>query len=190
LAEFVDGENIADDDIVIWAGITFYHMPRSEDAPHMDAHWSNMRIVPRDLTANNVLNNSTQTNNSAPQLTAIPNQNNELNVAVGLNVQATDSDGDSLNYSASGLPTGLTINSNTGQILGTPNQSGDFSVQINVSDGQTSSSTQFTWLIGTDGNNNGNNSGGSGGGSVNLFALLFLSLFMLVNYRARIRFYV
>lgn len=185
LAEFVNGENIADDDIVIWAGITFYHMPRSEDAPHMDVHWSKMSIVPRDLTAKNVLNNVTQTN-SAPQLTSISDQNNQLNISVSLNVQASDVNGDVLTYSASGLPTGLSINANTGQILGNPNQSGNFSVQVNVSDGQTSSSTQFTWSIGS-GNNNSDD---SGGGSLNLFVLLFLSLFIWAKSRLRIRFYV
>jgi len=64
LYEFVNGESIVNDDIVIWAGITFYHMPRAEDAPHMDVHWSHLKIVPRDLSSKNSLSGALQ-NNSA-----------------------------------------------------------------------------------------------------------------------------
>lgn len=61
LAEFVNDESLSNEDIVVWAGVTFYHMPRSEDAPHMNAHWSHLQIKPRDWTAKNTL--STQENN-------------------------------------------------------------------------------------------------------------------------------
>jgi len=48
LDEFVNGESIQGQDIVAWVGVSFYHMPRSEDAPYMDAHVSSYEIVPRD----------------------------------------------------------------------------------------------------------------------------------------------
>ena len=48
LKEFVNGESIEGQDIVAWVGVSFYHMPRSEDAPYMDAHVSSYEIVSRD----------------------------------------------------------------------------------------------------------------------------------------------
>lgn len=175
LDEFVNGENIVNQDIVVWAGVTFYHMPRSEDAPHMDVHWSNFKIVPRDWNAQNTL--SSQVNNTPPSIVAIPNQNSITGNALTLNVQANDIDSAVLNYSASGLPTGLSINNNSGQITGTVTSSGTFQVQINVSDGQQSSSTQFTWVVS---NSNSNNSS-SGGGSFTLIWLIFLLSFTRLN---------
>ena len=187
LAEFVNGESITNNDIVIWSGITFYHMPRSEDAPYMDVHWSKMQIVPRDLTARNVLSDGSNggiENNTAPQITNIANQSNLTNTVLVLNVQATDINGDSLTYSAAGLPPGLAIASETGQIIGTPTASGNFNVQVNVSDGQVSSAEQFTWTITAVNNNNNNDSNdgdadsGGGGGSFS-FAILLGFIFML-----------
>jgi len=183
LAEFVNGENISNDDIVIWAGITFYHMPRSEDAPHMDVHWSNLRIVPRDLSARNSLSNSTQVN-TAPQITAIANQSNQLNTSVGFNVQASDSNGDNLSFSATGLPPGLSINSNTGQINGRPNQAGNYTVSVSVSDGQNSTSSQFTWNIVSDNSGNGTSESG-GGGSISMFVLFLLIIVSIQKRRVR-----
>ncbi|MFZ1388008.1 MAG: hypothetical protein WBP46_07100 [Thiolinea sp.] len=46
LAEFADGESIENEDIVVWPTVSFYHMPRAEDMPNMDAHWSSIRLVP------------------------------------------------------------------------------------------------------------------------------------------------
>lgn len=48
LSEFVNGESIVNQDIVAWVGVSFYHMPRSEDAPKMDAHVSGFQLIPRD----------------------------------------------------------------------------------------------------------------------------------------------
>ena len=53
LNEFVDGESIQGQDIVTWVGVSFYHMPRSEDSPYMDAHESTFEIIPRDWHASN-----------------------------------------------------------------------------------------------------------------------------------------
>lgn len=48
LQEFVNGESIKNEDIVVWVGVSFYHMPRAEDAPYMDVHVSQYEIIPRD----------------------------------------------------------------------------------------------------------------------------------------------
>ncbi|WMP18689.1 copper amine oxidase [Thiothrix lacustris] len=61
LSAFVDGESIVGQDIVVWPSTTFYHMPRAEDAPRMDAHWSHIRIIPRDWHDKNPLSNSAET---------------------------------------------------------------------------------------------------------------------------------
>lgn len=187
LAEFTNGEIIADNDIVVWAGVTFYHMPRSEDAPHMDIHWSHLEINPRDLSARNSLSDPEQNNNTAPGISNIPNQSTQLGSAVSLNVEASDVDQDSLTYSASGLPSGITINSTTGQILGTPIQIGDSQVQVNVSDGQATSSIQFTWSVtANDDSGSDSGSGDSGGGSTSILSLLLFSLLAVIRRRFRL----
>ena len=190
LAEFNNGEVIKDNDVVIWAGVTFYHMPRSEDAPHMDVHWSHLKIIPRDLSANNslIVSNSNQ-NNTAPGIANIPNKSSQIDLTVSLNVTASDINGDSLSYSASGLPSGLNMNSSTGQILGVPNQLGEFQVQVNVSDGQDSSSIQFIWAITSDGSGSGGGSSDAGG-LINLFSLFFFILIAVLKNQIRLRKYV
>ncbi len=174
LDEFVDGESIVDEDIVVWAGVTFYHMPRSEDAPHMDAHWSHLQIIPRDWSAKNTLSN--QVVNSPPFITVISDQNSITATSITLNVQASDIDGDSLNFSATGLPTGLSINNASGQITGTVTNSGNYQVQVNASDEQQTSSALFSWVVSDTTNNSG-----SGGGSVSLFWLMCIFSFTVLT---------
>jgi subtilase family serine protease len=60
---------------------------------------------------------------------------------------AADS-GQTLTYSATGLPAGLSINSSTGLISGTPTTSGSYSVTVTVKDttGATGSAS-FTWTV-------------------------------------------
>ena len=154
LAEFVNGESIVNNDIVIWAGITFYHMPRSEDAPHMDAHWSHFRLVPRDWYASNPLIDPPV--NTEPTIITPLNQTSVQGSLVNLAIQANDVDGDTLTYSATGLPNGLQINSSTGIISGIASNlsAGNFFVTISVSDGIATSNIQFNWLVTSSSTNN------------------------------------
>ena len=94
--------------------------------------------------------------NNPPVVDAIPNQLDDENQAVSLQVNASDADiGDTLNYSALGLPTGLTIDSATGLISGTisfnavlhPNLTQVFNVTVNVSDGTDTTPTSFQWTV-------------------------------------------
>lgn len=55
LAEFVNDESIENTDIVIWPTVSFYHMPRAEDMPNMDAHWSSIRLTPMNWHNQNPL---------------------------------------------------------------------------------------------------------------------------------------
>jgi Putative Ig domain/PLD-like domain len=77
------------------------------------------------------------------------NQTTKSGTAVSLQVQASDSaSGQTLTYSATGLPTGLSIGSTTGLISGTPTAAGSFSVTVKATDTTgASGSASFTWTV-------------------------------------------
>jgi hypothetical protein len=72
-----------------------------------------------------------------------------------LQIAASSSKGDGIaSYSATGLPAGLSINTSTGAITGTPTADGNFTVTVTATDnGGTKGSVSFGWLIGTSGPN-------------------------------------
>ena len=77
------------------------------------------------------------------------NQSGKVGTAIsGVQIQATDSAaGQSLTYSATGLPAGLSISS-SGLITGTPTTAGTSSVTVTATDGTgASGSASFTWTI-------------------------------------------
>ena len=80
-----------------------------------------------------------------------------VGTAASLQIQATDSaSGQTLSYSATGLPAGLAINASTGLISGTPTASGNNTVIVTVKDTTGATGTaSFAWNI----------SGGTGGGT-------------------------
>ncbi|MET8611946.1 MULTISPECIES: putative Ig domain-containing protein [Streptomyces] len=72
--------------------------------------------------------------------------------SVSLQIRASDSAGAALTYSASGLPTGLSINSSTGVISGTASTAGTYQVTVTATDSTgATGSTSFTWTVGTGG---------------------------------------
>ncbi len=73
----------------------------------------------------------------------------EGDTPTGLDADATDIDGDTLTYSATGLPGGLAINSATGLISGTLSFSsaGVYNTVITVSDGSLTATDTFTWTV-------------------------------------------
>jgi putative Ig domain-containing protein len=81
------------------------------------------------------------------------NQSGTVGTAVSLQMHATDSaSGQTFTWSATGLPTGLSINSSSGLISGTPSANGTFSVTVTAKDTTNASgSASFTWTIGTSG---------------------------------------
>jgi hypothetical protein len=80
-----------------------------------------------------------------------------VGTATSLQIAATDSAaGQTLTYSANGLPGGLSINAGNGLISGTPTTAGTYSVTVTATDTTgAAGSASFTWTI---------NGGGGGGG--------------------------
>ncbi|MCX4744980.1 putative Ig domain-containing protein [Kitasatospora sp. NBC_01287] len=87
------------------------------------------------------------------------NQSGVVGTAASLQVSASDSAGNALTYSASGLPAGLSISS-SGLISGTPSAAGTSTVTVTASSGTASGSTGFSWTI----------TAGGGGGCAGLAA--------------------
>ncbi|MFB9838401.1 putative Ig domain-containing protein, partial [Actinoallomurus acaciae] len=77
------------------------------------------------------------------------NQTSTVGTAAGLQIQASDSaSGQTLTYSASGLPAGLSINASTGVISGTPTTASTSTVTVTAQDTTgASGSTSFTWTV-------------------------------------------
>ena len=82
-------------------------------------------------------------------VTSPGNQTSTVGTAVSLQIHATDSaSGQTLTYSATGLPAGLSINSATGLISGTPTTAGTSSVTVTATDTTgASGSASFTWTV-------------------------------------------
>ncbi|MCW2767396.1 MAG: zinc metalloprotease [Nocardioides sp.] len=77
------------------------------------------------------------------------NQTGTVGTAKSVQITASDSAaGQTLTYSAAGLPPGETINASTGLISGTPTTAGTYSVTVTAKDTTNASgSTTFTWTI-------------------------------------------
>jgi len=88
-------------------------------------------------------------------------QTSTVGTAASLQVGATDSaSGQTLTYSATGLPAGLSINSSTGLISGTPTTAGTSSVTVTAKDTTgASGTTSFSWTV-NSGTGTGTGSGG------------------------------
>ena len=80
-------------------------------------------------------------------------QTGTVGTAVSLQIHATDSaSGQTLTYSATGLPAGLSINSASGLISGTPTTAATYSVTVTAKDTTgASGSASFTWTINSSG---------------------------------------
>ncbi len=77
------------------------------------------------------------------------NQTSTTGAAVSLQINATDSaSGQTLTYSASGLPAGLSINSSSGLISGTPTTAGTSSATVTATDTTgAKGSASFSWTV-------------------------------------------
>ena len=102
----------------------------------------------RTSTARVVTVNNTQPNR-APTLTQPANQTSAEGSAVSLALVGSDPDGNTLTYTATGLPSGLTVNATSGVISGTPSYTSarTYSVTATVRDAALSQSRTFSWII-------------------------------------------
>jgi len=91
----------------------------------------------------------TSTGGSGVTVTNPGGQSTAVGAAANLQIQASDSaSGQTLTYSATGLPTGLSINSASGLISGTTSATGTFAVTVTVKDTTgASGSASFTWTV-------------------------------------------
>jgi Putative Ig domain len=81
-------------------------------------------------------------------VTSPGNQAGTVGTSVSLQIHATDSGSASLTYGATGLPAGLSINSATGLISGTPTTAGTSTVTVTATDSTgASGSASFTWTV-------------------------------------------
>ncbi|MBU1870249.1 MAG: PKD domain-containing protein [Candidatus Omnitrophica bacterium] len=87
--------------------------------------------------------------NHEPILTSIGNKTISEAQSLQFTVQAEDPDGDTLTYSASGLPRGASFNAGTHQFSWTPDftQSGNYQTAFSVSDGQLSTQETITITV-------------------------------------------
>src|SRR5579863_1712559 len=81
------------------------------------------------------------------------NQTGTVGTAVSLQMHATDSQsGQTFTWSASGLPAGLSINSSSGLISGTPTTANTYNVTVTATDTTGArGSASFTWTISSSG---------------------------------------
>ena len=113
---------------------------------------SSVTVTATDTTGAHGSASFTWTVNPAANTVSVTNPGNQtgtVGTAVSLQIQASDSaSGQTLTYSATGLPAGLSINSSTGLISGTPTTAGTSSVTVTATDTTgASGSASFTWTV-------------------------------------------
>jgi hypothetical protein len=92
----------------------------------------------------------------AVTVTSPGNQTTTVGTAVSLPISTSDTAGGTLRYAATGLPAGLSINTTSGVISGTPTAAGTSSVTVTATDSTgPSGSASFTWTVATSGGGGG-----------------------------------
>jgi YVTN family beta-propeller protein len=82
-----------------------------------------------------------------PSITTPSAQSAVAGAIVDLPITASDPNGDTLRFAATGLPPGLAIDRNSGRITGRPTAPGSYNVAVTVSDGVNAASAQFDWTV-------------------------------------------
>ena len=92
-------------------------------------------ITATDAKGNSATDTFTWTVSALSAFTAPGNQIDSVDVPVTMDLQAYSPAGSTLTYSKTGLPTGLSLNTSTGVITGTPTTAGNYLVAITMTDG-------------------------------------------------------
>ena len=192
LSEFVNGESIVNEDIVAWVAVSFYHMPRSEDAPKMDAHVSGFELIPRDWHTTNPSLDVTPP--ISLRLSAEKDFANSASTTVLIDVLANDT-GQDIQINTLDNPRNGTSSIVNNKVQYTPDAgfigTEVFWYTIKDRSGAIYGSTVNVEVTRALANNNGNGNGGGsgGGGSVSLLNLLSilcgLLLFKFVHFRKK-----
>ena len=85
--------------------------------------------------------------NQSPIIASIPVTYVIIGETYTYTIEATDPDGDTLTYSLTAKPPGMTINSTTGTISWTPTALGSYYVTVKVSDGELSDVRTFVIIV-------------------------------------------
>ncbi|MGZ4123926.1 MAG: CBM96 family carbohydrate-binding protein [Actinomycetota bacterium] len=93
------------------------------------------------------------TTNRAPVVTSPGSKSNAVGDTVSYQIQASDPDGDAItSFGATGLPTGLSVNTSSGLISGTTSAAGTFGVTLSATDSKGATGTaSFTWTVTSSG---------------------------------------
>lgn len=170
--QYVDGQSIEGEDIVLWNRVSFHHTPRSEDQRHMHTHWDDFTIRPVNLLKGT--NRLVDLPNSPPVFIELPDKQTPVGELVhGDMIRATDADEDVLSYSGTGLPPGLELRLD-GHIHGYPLTEGRYTVRVSVRDDHSETQARFSWTVGDPPQENKKRSGAIG--LVGLLVLLIIGL--------------
>jgi hypothetical protein len=94
-----------------------------------------------------VLLGESEVTNTAPTINDPGDQASQVGDVVNMTVTATDPDGDDISFTATGLPTGLTM-SEAGVVTGSPSEAGTSTVVVTASDGNGGSDqVSFSWTV-------------------------------------------
>ena len=104
----------------------------SGKAPALNVFYSSMSIEKQAI--NDSLLKQNPLSNIPPTINPLNNQTSVVDQFLGVHIIANDANGDPLVFTATGLPNGLSINSTTGIISGTPNKLGSYNSTISVRD--------------------------------------------------------
>jgi hypothetical protein len=113
--------------------------------PQNPGVYSEVRFFAADICSNAATIGGCQSAPGGPAVSNPGNQSSTVGTAVTLNNSASGGT-PPYTWSATGLPPGLSINSSSGQVTGTPTTAGSYSVTITATGGG-SGSASFTWTV-------------------------------------------
>ena len=90
------------------------------------------------------------TPNNGPLITSVPITSASVGINYTYHVEASDEDGDTLVYSLSTKPAGMTISSSSGLINWTPTAEGSYQIIVKVSDGKSTDTQTFNINVSTE----------------------------------------